>query len=32
MIVAVDGKATVMDLPATEAETLAKLKTIAGVK
>lgn len=32
MIVAVDGKATVMDLPATEAETLSKLKTIAGVK
>lgn len=32
MIVAVDGKATVMDLPATEQETLAKLKTIAGVK
>lgn len=32
MIVAVDGKATVMDLPATEAETLEKLKTIAGVK
>lgn len=32
MIVAVDGRATVMDLPATEVETLAKLKTIAGVK
>lgn len=32
MIVAVNGQATVMALGATEAETLAKLKTAAGVK
>lgn len=32
MIVAVNGNAMVMDFPATEAETLTKLKTIAGVK
>ena len=32
MIVAVNGSATVMDFGATEAETLAKLKTAAGVK
>lgn len=32
MIVAVNGSATVMEFGATEAETLAKLKTAAGVK
>ena len=32
MIVAVNGAATVMEFGATEAETLAKLKTAAGVK
>ncbi len=31
LVVAVNGAATVMDFPATEAETLAKLKQLAGV-
>lgn len=32
LVVAVNGAATVMDMPGTEDETLAKLKAIAGVK